>query len=144
MHMQLRLKIATATTEGTGAMSAREAQRDPVELRRGVLLDVLRRIADAGVNLRIAGGSWIEGPGELILAVEDEDAEALESALRGYHFHRQEVEFEELEDVPGALAGFVEKLTNQGRMVNEIFVGSAHDGRVPVQISTVIAANDQG
>ncbi len=137
MHMQLRLKIATAGDGGAGAMNSRPAQVDPIELRLGVLADVLDRIGRAGINLRIAAGTWIEGPGELVLAVEDDEMDALERVLSDYHVHRVQVEYRELDDVPGALATFVRELADAGQLTNEIFVGAARDGRVPVQITTL-------
>jgi hypothetical protein len=142
MHMQLRLSIATSSDGGSGAMNARPAQRDPIELRPGTLQGVLDTIAEAGINLRIAGGRGVEGAGELVLAVEDEEMDRLEEVLSAYHVHRVHVAYRELDDVPGALAAFIADLAADGRLVNEIFVGAARDGKVPVQVTTMKAATD--
>jgi len=139
MHQQLRLKVAgSGTSEGPGAMHATPAERDPLEVRLGALATLLERVAAAGFDLRIAGGLSIEGPGEVVLAVDDDEMDRLEQDLAtDYRVRRVEVQFRELEDAPGALAGFIRELAGAGHFVNEIFVGTARDGRVPVQVTTI-------
>lgn len=139
MHQQLRVKATgSGTSEGPGAMHVAPAERDPLEVRPGELATLLERVAAAGFDLRIAGGISIEGPGELVLAVDDDEMDRLEQELAGaYRVRRLEVQFRELEDSPGALAGFIRDLAGMGLFVNEIFVGTARDGRVPVQVTTI-------
>jgi hypothetical protein len=99
---------------------------------------LLERIANAGFNLRIAGGSSIEGPGELVIAVEDDEMDRLHDELRtDYRVRRVDVRFRDVEDRPGELARFLRDLAGEGVFVNEIFVGTAGGGKVPVQVSTI-------
>lgn len=138
MHQQLRIRVAGATNEGPGAMNASPSERDPVEIRPGDAATVLERIGNAGFNLRIAGGSSIEGPGELVIAVEDDEMDRLYDELKGdYRIRRVDVQFRELDDAPGELAAFIRDLADEGLFVNEIFVGAARGGKVPVQVSTI-------
>jgi hypothetical protein len=138
MHQQLRLRVAGGTNEGPGAMHASPAERDPIEIRPGEVATLLERIGHAGFNLRIVGGSSIEGPGELVLAVDDEQMDALYDELKGsYRVRRVEVQFRAIEDEAGKLAEFLRDLAQEGVFVNEIFVGAARGGMVPVQVTTI-------
>jgi hypothetical protein len=139
MHQLLRVELTGAgTTEGGGAMSASPAERDPIEVRLGQLADLLERLAGLDFDLRVAGGQSIEGPGALVLAVDDADMDRLyEELSTEFRVRRVEVKDRELEDSPGALAAFVRDLANDGLFVNEIYVGTARGGTVPVQISTI-------
>ena len=99
-------------------------------------------MAEGGFDLRIAGGSSIEGPGELVLAVDDDgdQMDRLHDLLAAeYEVRRVDVQFRELTDEPGALAGFIRDLADAGLIVNEIFVGTKRDGVVPVQVTTIRA-----
>lgn len=139
MHQLLRVELTGAgTTEGNGAMSASPAERDPIEVRLGQLADLLDRLAKENFNLRVAGGQSIEGPGELVLAVDDNEMDRLQEVLSAeFRVRRVEVQDRDLEDSAGALAAFVRALANDGLFVNEIYVGTPRDGKVPVQISTI-------
>jgi hypothetical protein len=136
VHMQLRLSVSAASSDGTGAMNASPAQRDPVVLRRGALATLLEQIAAAGINLKIAGGTFIEGAGELVLACEDDQMPDLEKIVAPYNPRRVEVEYRELPDQPGELAKLIRSVSKDGYLVNEIFVGSGEaNGLVPVQVT---------
>jgi hypothetical protein len=130
------MRVTGAATGGSGAMNASPSERDPVIVRKGDLAVVLERIAEAGIDLRIAGGSAIEGSGELVLAVEDEDLDRLEELLKPYRPRRVDVQHTELVDTVGALARYIRELTNRGYTIDEIYVGTARDGAVPVQVRT--------
>jgi hypothetical protein len=138
MHQQLRLRVSTGgSTGGSGAQNATPADRDPVIVKRGDLAVVLERIAEEGIDIRVAGGISIEGPGELVLGVEDEDLDRLEQLLAPYRPRRVDVRYADIDDRVGALGGYIRQLTDQGLSINEVFVGAARDGRVPVQVTTV-------
>ena len=106
MHQQLRVSVArSGTSEGPGAVHHAAAERDPLEVRQGTLARLLERVAEGGFDLRIAGGSSIEGPGELILAVDDDgdQMDRLHDMLAAeYEVRRVDVQFRELTDEPGA------------------------------------------
>jgi hypothetical protein len=138
MHQQLRLRVSTGgSTGGSGAMNATPADNDPIVVKRGDLAVVLERIAEAGIDLRVAGGISIEGPGELVLGVEDGDLDALELLLAPYRPRRVACQHADLDDHVGALAKYIRGLTNEGLSINEVYVGAARDGKVPVQVTTV-------
>ena len=143
MHQQLRVAVTrSGTSEGPGAEHHAPAERDPLEVRQGTLASVLERVAKEGFDLRIAGGSSIEGPGELVLAVDDDGdrMDRLHELLAAeYEVRRVEVRFRELQDEAGALARFIRDLANEGLIVNEIFVGTKRNDLVPVQVTTIRA-----
>jgi hypothetical protein len=123
-------------------MNATPADNDPIVVKRGDLAVVLERIAEAGIDIRVAGGISIEGPGELVLGVEDGDVDDLERLLAPYRPHRVNCRYADLDDHVGALAEYVRQLTDEGLSINEVFVGAARGGKVPVQVTTVRHSNE--
>ena len=109
--------------------------QSPADL--GAFLKVLR---DANINIIAAGGGDVERGGEFAFAVEDGGYDAAMQALTdaGYKPRLVDVDHELLPDVPGALHGFVTKVTalNKARnwVIWDVSVGSAQGGKVLVQI----------
>ena len=134
MHQQVRTstKKTGSSSDGPGAMAD-----------SGGLVDILRVLEDAGINLRSAGGRDLDDGGEFAFAVEHhakgkENAtrEAVDLLIReGYEAREVEVRDCYVTDVPGALRKCIEEAESQGP-VYEIFVGTPEDGKIPLQITT--------
>ncbi len=117
----------------------------------GVLSDILRILEREGFNLRTASGRQIELGGEFafwadprdgIDADHDEATRRAADALagEGYDAHTVEVHRALLDDRPGALKQFVDQVTAEGLLIEEISVGTpGPNGRIPVQAFTVLA-----
>lgn len=144
MHQQIRLRLAQRSTLDTpGAMPSEPVESDPLEVRRGALLELLDTLAGKGYDLRSVGGSGIEGPGEFVFTLDDEDhyrtgecAEFLRD--QGYrNVSVVETHLCHVEDRPGALAECLRELEDSGRFVHEMFVATPRDGTVPVQFTTI-------
>ena len=147
MHLQVRGALTKqSTSEGTGAMAADpDAGGGQIDTRAGALLDVLTKIKDAEINLRLIGGAGVELTGELVLGVDDEDLDALIRVLREANVrnvHKVPVRLCEIEDKPGALADCLAGIAEGGGLVHEVFVGTARDGLVPVQVTFLNQAMD--
>lgn len=151
MHVQARVDTKTSgfadVDEDSGA--AVSATYSP-----GALGEILRILEDRGFNLRTAGGRRIELGGEFGFAVakQDGDKDDEESTHRavealkgeGYEARAVEVEDDVLDDVPGALRAFVDRVSARGVLIEEIAVGTPEpDGRIPVQIVTARAGGGQ-
>ncbi len=143
MHQQIRTSLGkTSTRDGTGAMAAVPIEVDPLEMPEGALLELLDLLASKGYNLEMASGDAIEAGGEFVFAVEHEDqtvacAQMLQDA--GYRNVRIiEVQLCEVAHDKATLAECIRKLTDDGRKVDEIYVGVRRDdGVVPVQVTTI-------
>ena len=146
MHVQARASTKTSgfadDDENGSAVSA--------TYRPGALLEILTVLENQGFNLRTAGGRRIELGGEFGFAVDKRDGDvdheasthAAVAALRaeGFDSHAVEVQTRLLDDEPGALRAFVEDVSAQGLLIEEIAVGTPGDsGRIPVQIYTALA-----
>lgn len=126
MHLQVRLKPATSPPD--------------VEL-------LLRRLKDAGVNLRGVGGSDVEFGGEFAFAVDDGQEDRAKAALDEhpkYHYRVLEAGVDPgltlcwLENVPGSLHACLADVAtanmDSGRIIRDMLIGVPEDGRIPVQI----------
>ena len=151
MHIQARANPRTSTFHdddrdaGGGSISA---TYDP-----GALSDMLRILAEHGFNLRSASGRQIELGGEFAFWVDarkgkdrnhDIATRRAAEALAGEGYDTQTVEVRRtlLDDVPGALKRFVDGLTAEGLLIEEISVGTpTPKGRIPVQAYTVRAGS---
>jgi hypothetical protein len=147
MHVQAR-----ASTTGSGF--ADDDENDTAisaTYTPGAVGEILRILDEAGFNLRTAGGRRIELGGEFAFAVDPRDGDtdhetALQAAVdtlngAGIDTHTVEVQVRFLEDKKGALRDFVDSVSGQGLLIEEIAVGTpTDDGRIPVQIYTVKAA----
>jgi hypothetical protein len=117
----------------------------------GVLSDILRILEEQGFNLRSASGRQIELGGEFAFWVDARKGKdrnhdiatrraAKALAGEGYDTHTVEVHRALLDDVPGALRSFVDGISADGLLIEEISVGTpTAKGRVPVQAYTVLA-----
>ncbi len=143
MHVQAR-----ASTK-TSAFADDEEYGEGVSATYGpgALGNILRILADQGFNLRTASGRRIELGGEFGFAVDPRDQDdgheaATQAAVdalnaEGVDAYIVEVQSEMLEDAPGALRDFVDRVSGQGLLIEEIAVGTpGRDGRIPVQIYT--------
>ncbi len=146
MHQQVRMSLASpsSTSSGPGAMTAVPIENDPLEVPQRALVRVLDLLAKEGYNLRYAGGSKIEAGGEFVFAIDDDGDEDRASKCaaflerNGYQRVRVvEPYLCEVEDKVGALRDCLDKLASEGRQVDEIFVGTPRDGRVPVHITSL-------
>jgi hypothetical protein len=141
MHQQYLLVLASGDTSDTpGAAPLRSTELDPVKAEAGAFARLAAEISEAGINLRSVAGKAIELGGEVALAVSDDDEERLGELLeaKGYRFRVIEPYHDYLEDRPGALADFLDKLAAEGRLIDSINVGTPDkDGTIPVQARTV-------
>lgn len=150
MHQQIRLKLARPSAQDTpGAMPADPVEGDPLEVRRGALLELLDKLAGAGYNLQSAGGNGIEGPGEFVFSLDDEEHTATESCAQylrdeGYRGVRVlEAEICRITHRPGELARCLREVQASGRSVNELFVGAPDkDGNVLAWFTTLRTRDD--
>ncbi len=143
MHQQIRTSLGkSGLRDGTGAMAAVPIEVDPLEMSYGALVELLDLLASKGYNLELAHGHGIEAGGEFVFAVEHED-QTLECAQMlvdaGYRKVRiVEVHLCEVSHEKGSLAECIRKLTDEGRKIDEIYVGVRGDnGIVPVQVTTI-------
>jgi hypothetical protein len=146
MHQQLRIVLgkASSTLDGSGAMAVVPIEVDPREIEQGALVRLLDVLQKGGYNLRIAGGCGIETGGEFVFAVEDEGNEDKASdcaaylAKNDYEVRVVEPFVCEVVDEKGALRDCLAGLASDGRLINEVFVGTPNkDGRIPLQITTI-------
>ncbi len=144
MHQQVRTGLgkASAVIDGSGAMSLVPVEVDPLELRAGALVELLTLLADNDFDLAMAAGDSIEGGGEFVFSIKDEERFGDCAALlrsRGYRNVRiVEPQFRLLEDHKGALRDFLAELVSDGRRIDEVFVGvTTPEGYVPVQVTTI-------
>lgn len=146
MHQQIRIRLGTpsSTQDGSGAMAVVPVEVDPVEVADGALFRLLDLLAGEGYNLRFAAGKAIETGGELVFGVDDDGDESGAGkcagflARNGYKDVRVVEPFMcEVDDKVGALRDCLKQLASDGRRVDEVFVGTPRDGKVPVQITTV-------
>jgi hypothetical protein len=149
MHQQIRLRLAEQPTQDTpGAMPSEPVQTDPMEVRRGSLLKLLDTLAGKGYDLRSVGGNGIEGPGEFVFSLDDEDHERTGECAeflrdQGYRNVRVvETHLCQVEDRPGGLAECLRALEDSGRFVHEMFVATPREGKVPVQFTTIHTSNE--
>jgi hypothetical protein len=143
MHQQIRTSLGkSGLRDGTGAKASVPIEIDPLEMAHGALVELLDLLASKGYNLEMAHGHGIEAGGEFIFAVEHED-QTLECAQMladaGYRKVRVvEVHLCRVAHNKGTLAECIRELTDQGRKIDEIYVGVQDaDGLVPVQITTI-------
>jgi hypothetical protein len=147
MHQQIKLVLSSAssTNDGSGAMAIVPVEIDPFEVREGALLALLELLADKGYNLRTAGGAGIETGGEFTFAIDDggDEHRAQECAAmlaeNGYARVRVvEPHLCEVDDRIGALRDCLKELREAGRQIDEIFVGTPRNNKVPVQVTTIV------
>lgn len=147
MHQQIRTGLgkASSTKGGPGAMELVPIEVDPLEVRRGALVELLDLLSPQ-FNLTMAAGDAIESGGEFVFAVEHDDGDdgpttqaAALLVQEGYRNVRIiEVHVCEVNHEPGALATCLRELTDAGRRIDEIYVGVRRDdGVVPVQVTTI-------
>jgi hypothetical protein len=153
MHIQIRTSLGTAsdTRTGSGAMELTPIEVDPLELKQGALLELLQLLADNDYDLAMAGGDSIEGGGEFIFALKDEHSDDPDSPRRdrsgecaallksnGYRNVRLiEPRLCEVDDRVGALRDCIAEIVEGGLRIDEIYVGTPENGKIPVQITTI-------
>jgi len=147
MHQQLRVVLSSPSSvqDGSGAMAVVPVEVDPREVEAGALVRLLDLLAREGYNLRIAGGCGIETGGVFAFAIEDggDENKASECAVflekSGYRDVKVVEPFVcEVDDRKGALRDCLTKLASEGRLVDEVFVGTPNkDGKIPLQITTI-------
>jgi hypothetical protein len=144
MHQQIRTSLgkASSTITGSGAMNLVPIEVDPLEIRRGALTELLQLLEDAGFDLAIAAGDAIEFGGEFTFALKDHEATSQAAALLREHGYRKvrilQVREIEADDEAGGLRREIEKLTEEGLRIDEIYVGTTRpNGRVPLQVTTI-------
>lgn len=144
MHQQIRTSLGKASSviEGGGAMNLVPVEVDPLEMRRGALVELLQLLEDGDYDLGMAYGDSIEFGGEFIFAVKDHGRTSQAAALLRENGYRNvrivQVREVEVEDEAGGLKREIEKLTGEGLKIDEIYVGAKRpNGRVPVQITTI-------
>ena len=144
MHLQVKAKVPQS------GMSIHDDDGDDIAVsatyEAGALVGMLDVLAKEGFNLRTASGTNVELGGEFTFWVdgrsdgEDEDAanhaaaELLKS--KGYDAEVWEVHSAYLVDKPGALKAFVDEVTKNKLLVQEISVSTPDADGIPVQIFT--------
>ncbi len=143
MHQQIRTKLgaSSAVQDSSGAMNAVPTEVDPLEIRKGALLELLQLLEDNGFNLGLAAGDAVELGGEFTFALKDHGRTDEAAALlrkEGFRSVRVlDITLLELEDRTGALREAIAAL-DPDLKVDEIYVGATQDnGLVPVQITTI-------
>jgi hypothetical protein len=148
MHVQAR-----ASTNGSAfADDDEDGTAVSATYTPGALGQILGILQEEGFNLRTAGGRRIELGGEFGFAVDPREGDAdHEEAIRaavdalnahGIDAHIVEVQTRLLDDEPGALRAFVDAISEQGLLIEEIAVGTpSNDGRIPVQVYTARAGS---
>ena len=143
MHQQIRTSLGTAssTITGGGAMNLVPIEVDPLEMRRGALLELLQLLEDNDYYLGLAAGDAVELGGEFTFALKDHERTTQCAALlreAGYRNVRiLQIQLLEVEDRKGALREAIAGL-EAGVKVDEIYVGATQDnGLVPIQVTTV-------
>jgi hypothetical protein len=112
---------------------------------------LLRRLAEAGVNLAAVGGSDVEFGGELVIVPDDGQEDAARAVLNSFGYPFREVHVRddvgldlcEVGDQPGGLHGCLKNVAQKnlenGRIIRDITVGVPDDdqrsrGVIPVHI----------
>ena len=138
MHQQVRTSTRKTGSDSDGPGAA----VDP-----GGLVDILRILEEADINLRTAGGRDLDDGGVFVFAVGHDGAEADNSSGRpseavrllrtaGYDAHDVKVRDCYVSDSPGALRRCIEEAEAESP-VYEIFVGTPEkNGKIPLQITS--------
>ena len=149
MHQQIRTSLGktSAVQDGGGAMNRHPVEVDPLEIRRGALLELLELLEQNDYDLALAAGDAVELGGEFTFALKDHKRTSQCAALLDEHEYRNvrviEVQLVEVEDRPGGLRTAIAELDPELK-VDEIYVGATQDnGLVPIQITTVRYLNDE-
>jgi hypothetical protein len=150
MHIQIKTSLGTAssTRTGTGAMELTPIEVDPLEVKQGALLELLNLLAEHDYDLAMAGGDSIEAGGEFVFALKHNDEAVPENdrsgecaALlksNGYRNVRLiEPHVCEAEDRVGGLRDCIAELVEQGRRIDEIYVGTPDDGKIPIHVTSI-------
>ena len=153
MHMQIKVALGkpTSTSDTPGAMRLTPVEVDPLEVNRGALVELLDLLAAKSYDLGLAGGDAIEVGGEFVFALKHDEsggdeqaehdrtqdcAEMLKSS--GYRSVRiVEPEMCEAEDRVGGLRDCLAQLVEDGRQIDELYVGTPHDGKIPIHVLTI-------
>lgn len=138
MHQQVR----TSTRKTGSGSDGPGAAVDP-----GGLVDILRILEEADINLRTAGGRDLDDGGVFVFAVghgaasTDNGLERPSKAVQvlrkaGYDAHDVTVRDCYVSDTPGALRQCIEEAEAESP-VYEIFVGTPEkNGKIPLQITS--------
>lgn len=106
---------------------------------------LLRRLAEAGINIAAAGGSDLEFGGEFAFAVDDGSEDAAIKVLDQFKYPYRVIGEGDpslttcwMENRPGALhrciAGVAEANLKSGRIIRDLIIGVPDGKGVPVQI----------
>jgi hypothetical protein len=139
MHQQVRTSTKkSGATDGPGAMAD-----------EGGLVDILRILRDDGISLRTAGGHDLDRRGEFVFAVnhepdDDGPAEAAAELLRRHGYGARVVRVRDclVPDERGALLRCIEEAERSEGPVHEIFVGTAEEGGIPIQLTSRAALEE--
>ena len=143
-HIQIKTSLgrSSGTSDGPGAMQQLPTEIDPLILKRGALADLLKLLAQNDFDLSMAFGDSIEGGGEFVFALKDDDRTGECATLlrdSGYRTVRViEPQHFEIDDTKGALEAVIRRLSDAGRQIDEVYVGvTLPNGKVPVQVTTI-------
>jgi hypothetical protein len=150
MHMQIKVALGQPSSTGDtpGAMRLTPVEVDPLELKTGALLELLDLLAANDYDLGLAGGDSIEGGGEFVFALKHDDADGQDhdrtqecaELLKSNDYRNVRIiepQSCEAEDKVGGLRDCLRQLVEDGRRIDELYIGTPEDGRIPVQITTI-------
>ena len=145
MHLQVKASVPKSGMSITGDEG--EEHAISATYHAGALAEMLTFLKSKGFNLRAAGGTQIEFGGEFTFWVDgrsaDEDHDQAAHAARrllvkeGWAAQVYEVRAEHLTDESGTLLDFVQRVTDDGLLIQDIHVGTKDDEGIPVQIFAV-------
>ena len=102
----------------------------------GLLADVTKKLADAGVDIRAIGAYDKEGSGEFMLLTGDNDAAVAALKNLGVTVERNEVVVVELEQRAGQLAVIGEKLSAASINVDWVYATTGDGDHTNVVLKT--------
>ncbi|MDQ3553108.1 MAG: hypothetical protein M3395_01680 [Chloroflexota bacterium] len=151
MHQQIRVKLARANGRaGSNPMPAAANENDRSASKRGDLKRLLKTLRDADYSLQSAGGRNIEGDGEFVFSLDDEDHERADACRdllveQGYEVTGpMDVHLVRMAHKKGELLRALTRIQKPGQSVHEILVGAPDaNGKVLAWITTV-PADDGG
>ena len=151
MHQQIRVSLASGNGRAASSSMSSDANvNDRSASKGGDLKRLLKTLRDADYSLQSAGGRNIEGDGEFVFSLDDEDHEKAQACcdlLREKEYEVTgplDVHLVRMAHKKGELLRELRRVQKPGQSVHEILVGAPDaNGKVLAWITTV-PADDGG